>query len=115
MNHRTKGRKFGRTKDQRKAFIKSLMGNLVKNGRIRTTEARAKEIRRHIEKLITKSRIDNLTNRRILNQKLQKSEAKKMMDEIGPKYKERNGGYIRIIKLNPRPKDGSPMAIIEFV
>lgn len=115
MKHQVKTRKFGRKIDQRKALIKSLMSGLIKNEKIKTTEAKAKELRPKIEKLVTKARIKNLANRRLLMRCLDKSGVEKIVSEIAPRYTDRKGGYTRIIKLSPRKKDGSPMAIIEFV
>ncbi|MFC1625397.1 50S ribosomal protein L17 [Patescibacteria group bacterium] len=115
MRNQKKGRKLGRETGQRKALIKSLMNSFVKYGKIETTEAKAKELRPRIEKLITKAKLNNLANRRILARYFTPAITKKMMDEIGPRYKERKGGYTRITKLSPRAKDRSPMAIIEFV
>ncbi|MCF7835845.1 MAG: 50S ribosomal protein L17 [Candidatus Marinimicrobia bacterium] len=115
MKHQSKGRKLGRKKEQRIALLKSLSNSLIKHGKIKTTEAKAKELRPHIEKLITRSKEGTLANRRILTNHFSDNLVKKMIDEIGPKYKERNGGYTRITKLGPRLIDGSPMAIIELV
>jgi large subunit ribosomal protein L17 len=115
MLHQTKTRKLGRKKDQRKALIKSLMSGLIKNEKIRTTEAKAKELRPKIEKLITRAMKKDLASRRILVKHLDKSSVDKIVNVIAPKYTGRKGGYTRITKLSPRKKDGSPMAIIEFV
>jgi len=115
MKHRTKGRKLGREKDQKKALLRSLVNSFVKHGKIETTEAKAKELRPKIEKMITKAKTDNLTNRRLLARSLKNDLVKKMMSEIGPRYKERKGGYTRIIKLGPRVKDAASKALIEFV
>jgi large subunit ribosomal protein L17 len=115
MKHRAKGRKLGRKRDQRKALLKSLMNSLVKYGKIETTEAKAKEIRPRIEKLVTKAKAGNLANRRLLMRYLQKDAVKKLMEETASRYKDRRGGYTRIIKLHPKQKDKSPTAMIEFV
>lgn len=115
MKHRSKGRKLGRKKDQRKALRKSLMDGLIEHGKIKTTEAKAKEIRPKIEKLVTKARLGTLANRRLLSEKLSSGATKKMMDEIGPKYKDCKGGYTRITKIGARKGDAAPMATIEFV
>ncbi|MFC1757034.1 50S ribosomal protein L17 [Patescibacteria group bacterium] len=115
MKHQYKTRKLGRTKDQRKALLRTQLNSLIEHDKIKTTEAKAKELRPRIEKLITRSKVDNVTNRRFLAEYIKKNMVKKMMDEIGPKYKQRPGGYTRITKLNPRLGDGSKMAIIEFV
>jgi len=115
MRKRKKGRKFNRERDQRKAFIKLLASNLIIKERIITTEARAKEVSPWVEKMITKSKTNNLASIRMLNRFFPKEVVKKMISEIGPRYKERTGGYTRIIKLPPRKSDGAKMAIIELV
>lgn len=115
MKHQSKGRKLGRKKDQRKALRKSLMEGLVEHGKIKTTEAKAKEIRPKIEKLVSRARKDTLAGRRLLAKQLSAKSVKKMMGDIGPRYVERKGGYTRIIKMGARKGDSSPMAIIEFV
>ena len=116
MRHHVRNRKFGRETDQRAAFLRSLALALIERGKIKTTEARAKELRPFIEKLITKGREGTLASRRIVLSRLGvESGAKKLCDEISPRYKDRNGGYTRITKLPARPGDASKMAVIEFV
>ncbi len=117
MRHHNKNRKFGRTRNQRRALLKSLALSLVNHGRIITTLAKAKEIRPYIEKIVTRAKIANLPNQRLLISKLmnRKTEVKKLFKEIAPKYMDRKGGYTRIIKMPARISDASPMAIIEFV
>jgi large subunit ribosomal protein L17 len=115
MHHQRTGRKLGRTKDQRRALMKSLMNNLVLYGKIETTEAKAKELRPKIEKLVTKAKSDNLASRRYLTKFLTQKNTKKLISEIAPKYKTRNGGYTRLIKMRIRKGDASPMSVIEFV
>ena len=95
--------------------MKSLAFNLVAKEKIKTTEARAKELRPFIEKFVTRAKKDNLANRRLLIAKLGQQTAKKLFEKIAPKYKDKNGGYTRIIKLPHRKSDASKMAIIEFV
>ena len=95
--------------------MKSLAFNLVAKEKIKTTEARAKELRPFIEKFVTRAKKDNLANRRLLIAKLGQQTAKKLFEKIAPKYKDKNGGYTRIIKLSLRKSDASKMAIIEFV
>ncbi|MBI3335841.1 MAG: 50S ribosomal protein L17 [Candidatus Portnoybacteria bacterium] len=109
------GRKFHRERDQRKAFLKSLARNLVWSQRLRTTQARAKELRPFIEPLVTKAKKGNLANIRLLKKYFDDQTVFKLSKEIGPRYIERPGGYTRIIKLPPRRGDGAKMAIIEFV
>lgn len=110
-------RKFGRTRDIRAALMKSLAFSLIKKGRIKTTEAKAKSLRPFIEKLITIAKKQNLTARRLLLSRLynNKEAAEKMLKDISPKYAERAGGYTRILKLGRRKSDASKIALIEFV
>jgi len=116
MNHCKKGRKLGRKRDQKKALLKNLAASLILKEKIKTTEAKAKEVRPFIEKLITKSRIvNNLSVIRYLAKYLPIEARKKIVKEIGPRYQERAGGYTRIVKLGPRKTDGAKMAIIELV
>lgn len=115
MKHHKKTRTLGRKTDARKALLRSLAYNLVKNDSIKTTEAKAKELRPFIEKLISKAKVGNLAERKLLISRVGEEAAKKLVDEIGPKYKTRPGGYSRIIKLPARKSDASKMAIIELV
>ncbi len=116
MRHRKKKKILGRKTGPRKALLRGLAINLVLFGRIRTTEAKAKALRPFIEPLVTLSRKKDLNTIRRLKAALDNKEAvKKMIEEIGPRYLERNGGYTRIIKLGTRKGDGAKMAIIEFV
>jgi len=117
MRHGRKNRKFGRKANVRRGFIRSLAIALIDNEQIITTEARAKELRPYVEKLLTKAKKSDLHARRLISSRLgnQVSLANKMVDVIAPRYKERDGGYIRIVKLPQRQGDASPMAIIEFV
>ncbi|MEK7582214.1 MAG: 50S ribosomal protein L17 [Patescibacteria group bacterium] len=117
MRHHNTKRKFGRVTKVRSALLKSLLRSFIIHGKISTTEAKAKEIRPIIEGLVTKARTGTLASRRFITAKLGNQEkiSKKLCDEIAPKYKERNGGYTRIIKLPQRKSDGSKMAVIEFV
>lgn len=115
MRKRNKGRKFGRKTDQRKALLKSIARAIFLHGKIKTTEAKAKEARMMIEKLITKAKTGGLANIRLLARDLSPQIVKKLVNEIAPQYKERNGGYTRIIRLGQRQIDGAKMAIIELV
>ncbi len=117
MRHHNNKRKFGRSKNQKKALVNSLALNLILKGKIRTTEPKAKELRPFVEKLITKAKKGDLSARKFLISKLfnRKEEVAKLFDIIAPKYKGRSGGYTRIMKLGARKSDGSKMAIIEFV
>jgi len=96
-------------------LFKALISALLLHEKIETTEAKAKEISGLTEKLITKSRQNTLQSRRSLASLLAPQLVKKMVDEIGPRYKDRNGGYTRIMRLGPRMSDGAKMAIIELV
>lgn len=116
MRHLKKGKKFGRRRGQRKAFLKSLSVNLLDKGKIMTTEVRAKETKKIVERLITRAKKQNIQSLRFLMKTLPKSTAFKLYHEIAPRYKERNGGYTRIIKQGKyRVGDAAKQAIIEFV
>lgn len=116
MRHRVKGRKLSRTASHRKATMRALTMALVKEHRITTTVAKAKELRRFVEPLITRAKEDNLLNRRMVFSSLQNKETvKKLFSEVGPKSADRNGGYTRVIKLGFRQGDGAEMALIELV
>ena len=117
MRHHDANRKFGRSKNQRSALLKGLVASLIERGRIMTTEAKAKELRPKMEKMITKAKNPTLANRRLLLAGLYNNAqvVEKLVADIAPKYAERAGGYTRITKLTPRKGDGSPMAVIEFV
>lgn len=117
MRHHNNIRKFGRDKNQRHALMKGLMLALIAHGKIQTTEAKAKELRPAIEKMITKANVGTLASRRLVISRLYNltSEANKLINEIAPKYKDRNGGYTRITKLPRRSGDASKMAVIEFI
>ncbi len=107
------GRKFGRTRSQRKALLSGLGSSLVISGRIKTTEAKAKELRMFIEPLITKARTGSLTARKALGAALSSKAAKKLFDD-GKKY-DRKGGYTRITKLGTRSSDAAKMVYIEIL
>ncbi len=116
MNHAHTGRKFGRRRGQRRAFVKSLAGNLVMHGRIVTTEARAKAIRPVVEHLITEAKKQNLAAFRRLLSKTDKTVAAKLYYDLAARYKNRRGGYLRISHTDiARRRDGSFRAVIEFV
>ena len=109
------GRKFSREKDQRKALKKSLARALFLHGKMKTTEAKAKETSSFSEKLITKAKKGDISVRRALAKDFSPKLVKKLVEEIAPNYKDRKGGYTRITKLGPRKSDGAKMAIIELV
>lgn len=115
MRKRKRGRKLSRKRDQRKALLKGLATNLILKEKIETTEAKAKELARFVEKQISRAKIDNLYSRRLLARSFSKEIVKKLITEIAPRYKERKGGYTRIIKLGPRKSNGAKMVIIELV
>ncbi len=115
MRKRKCGRKLSRKRNQRKALLKALANALVLKEKIKTTEAKAKEISKFTEKFITLAKKGTLSSRRLLIRFFSKKAVKKLVDEIGPRYKERKGGYTRIIKLGPRKSDGAKMAIIELI
>ncbi len=109
-------RKLGRTSDHRKAMLRGMVTFLLENGKIETTVTRAKEVRAEAEKMITLGKANTLhTKRQVYSYITKESVAKKLFDEIVPKYAERNGGYTRIYKLGPRRGDAAEMAIIELV
>lgn len=115
MRKQKQGRKLGRKIGPRKALLKSLALALILKEKIRTTETKAKELRPFLEPLITKAKKQNLSNQRELRKYFANELVKKMILKLGPRYKERQGGYTRIIKLGPRASDGAKMAIIELV
>ncbi len=117
MRHHDANRKFNRDGNQRTALLRGLASSLVIHGRIETTEAKAKELRPKIEKLVTKAKNPTLANRRVLLAGFYNNEdvVTKLIDDIAPAYKERAGGYTRITKIVSRKSDGSPMAVIAFV
>lgn len=115
MRKRKKGRKLSRKSDQRRALKKSLARSLFLRGRIETTEAKAKELRPFAEKLVTRAKKGDVSAHRYFTRYFDERTVKKLVNELGPRYKERPGGYTRIIKLGPRQGDGAEMAVIELV
>jgi len=110
-----KGRKFGRVKKVRKALLKSLIVNLIRHGRIKTTQAKAKELSKNIEPFITCAKRKTLADIRKLAKILPPASLKKIINDIAPKYQTRPGGYTRIIKAECRQHDAAEMCYIEFV
>lgn len=109
-------RKLGRASDHRKAMLRAMVTYLLENGKIETTLARAKEVRSMAEKMITLGKRDNLhAKRQVFSFITKENVAKKVIDEIGPKYTDRDGGYTRIVKTGVRRGDAAEMAIIELV
>lgn len=115
MKHLKRGRKFGRECDQREALLKSLVSALFEKEKITTTEAKAKEIKPYAEKLITKSRQAGISQMREMAKLFSEKITKKLINEIAPRYKERPGGYTRIVKLGCRKSDGARMAVVELI
>jgi large subunit ribosomal protein L17 len=116
MRHHNANRKFGRERNQRKALLRSLAVALIDKEKIKTTQAKAKEIGPYVEKLITRGKTASMAARRILISRIgSPTLVKKILEDIAPRYTTRKGGYTRITKLPARIKDGSPMAQIEFV
>jgi large subunit ribosomal protein L17 len=116
MRHHNKNRKFGRKTNQRHALLKSLACSLIRDEKIVTTEAKAKELRPFIEKVITHGKNNTVTSRRLIASRIgSKDMANKLVDDISSQYVKREGGYTRIIKLPLRQTDAAKMAQIEFV
>ena len=116
MRHRVGMRKLGRPTGHRLSLIRNLMTDLIRHERLRTTEPKAAELRREVEKLITTARANDVHARRLVAAKLYDAEVvKKLFADIVPRYQDRPGGFTRTVKLMPRRGDGAPMAQIEFV
>ena len=119
MKHGKKINKLNRTSSHRKALMSNMVSSLVVHKQITTTDAKAKELRRYAERLVTYAKKDNLHGRRLILKSIKGSNSKSianiLMHEIAPMYKNRNGGYTRIIKLGNRKNDNSLVSIIEFV
>ena len=116
MRHRKKIAKLGRTAPHRKAMLSNMMTSLFINERVTTTQTRAKELKRTAERVLTCAKKGDLHSRRqVLRVIADKQVVAKLFDELGPRYKSRNGGYTRVIKLGPRRGDGAFMSIVELV
>ena len=116
MRHRKAGRSLRRTSEQRLALLRNLATSLIESGAIETTEAKAKELRPFVEKLITKARTGTLHARRLAIKHIHKREAAdKLFQELGPKFATRAGGYTRILKVGHRKGDGAEKARIELI
>ena len=113
MRHRKSGRRLGRNSSHRKAMFRNMAASMLKHETIRTTLPKAKELRRVVEPLITLARNDSVANRRLAFDRLRDKEVVgKLFSELGPRFKDRPGGYLRILKTGPRPGDAAPMAIV---
>ena len=116
MRHRKSGRKFSRTSAHREAMFVNMAASLFKHELIRTTLPKAKELRRVAEPLITIGKVDGVANRRLAMSRLRDKEAVgKLFVDLGPRYKERPGGYLRIMKCGFRLGDNAPMAYVELI
>jgi large subunit ribosomal protein L17 len=116
MRHRQSGRQLNRNSSHRKAMFKNMSISLVEHELIKTTVPKAKELRRHLEPLITLAKIDSVANRRLAFRRLNSKEAVgKLFNDLGPRYEARPGGYLRILKCGYRTGDKAPMAYVELV
>ncbi|HKT30181.1 50S ribosomal protein L17 [Dyella sp.] len=116
MRHQKSGRKFNRTSSHREAMFKNMAASLIKHELIRTTLPKAKELRRVAEPLITLAKSDSVANRRLAFARLRDKQAVgKLFVELGPRYRERPGGYLRVLKCGFRPGDNAPLAYVELV
>lgn len=116
MHHRKTGRKFGRDSSHRKAMFRNLSVSIMRHEMVKTTLAKAKEIRGVVEPLITLGREDSVANRRLAFSRLRDKEmVAKLFTVLGPRYSKRPGGYLRVLKCGHRPGDTAPMAIVELV
>ena len=116
MRHGISQRKLSRKSGHRKALFRNMSANLIKHEQIVTTRAKAKELRPYIEKLVTLAKRGGLSNRRLAMARLQEeTQLKKLFDVLAERYKDRDGGYTRVVKAGPRSSDAAEMAVIEFV
>ncbi len=116
MRHRKSGRHLNRSRSHLRAMFKNMSTSLVRHELIKTTVPKAKELRRVVEPLITLAKIDSVANRRLAFARLRdRDSVTKLFNELGPRYKERPGGYLRILKCGPRSGDRAPMAYVELV
>ena len=116
MRHRKAGRQLNRNSSHRKAMFRNMAASLFEHELIKTTLPKAKELRRVVEPLITMAKDDNVAKRRLAFARLRSDAAVgKLFGELGPRYRERSGGYLRILKCGYRPGDKAPMAFVELV
>ncbi|MDG1693291.1 MAG: 50S ribosomal protein L17 [Porticoccaceae bacterium] len=116
MRHRYSGRKLNKTSSHKRAMFRNMTASLVEHELIKTTLPKAKELRRFAEPLITLAKDDSVANRRLVFDRLRSKEAVgKLFSDLGPRYQERPGGYLRILKCGMRTGDNAPMAYVELV
>ena len=119
MRHQKKGRKLNRTISHRKALFSNLAASLVIHKKIRTTEAKGKELRTYIDRLVTYAKRGDVHGRRLIQKKISGKRGKEianiLIHDIAPVYTDRQGGYTRLIKLNNRKNDNAPVSLVEFV
>jgi len=115
MIHSQKTKQLGREMNVRNALLKTLAVSLIRDGKIKTTETKAKYLKPIVERLVTKAKVGDVSARRFLSSKVGPVSAKALVNTIALKYKDRNGGYLRITKLIDRKNDGAKIAQIEFV
>ncbi len=116
MRHRKSGRHLNRTRSHVQAMFKNMSSSLVRHELIRTTVPKAKELRRVVEPLITLAKTDSVANRRLAFSRLRdRDSVSKLFNVLGPRYQQRPGGYLRILKCGVRPGDRAPMAYVELV
>ncbi|HKK49814.1 MAG TPA: 50S ribosomal protein L17 [Alkalispirochaeta sp.] len=116
MKHKIGYNRLGRKTAHRKAMTRNMLTSLFRHERIRTTKAKALAVRRTAEKMITRAKLDSVHNRRIIGKDIKDSAVlAKMFTEIGPRFKERPGGYTRVLKLGPRSSDAAEMVVLELV
>ena len=116
MRHAFANKKLNRTSEHRKALLKNMLNSLIKYEQIKTTLPKAKELRGFVERLITISKVDTVAKRRIVFSRIRSKQAvSKLFEDIGPRFKQRPGGYTRVLKCGYRPGDKAPMAIIQLV
>ncbi|HUF22410.1 MAG TPA: 50S ribosomal protein L17 [Burkholderiales bacterium] len=116
MRHKKAGRRLGRNSSHRKAMFRNMAASLLRHETIQTTLPKAKELRRVVEPLITLAKEDGVAKRRLAFDRLRDKEVVgKLFTDLGPRFQGRPGGYLRILKLGPRPGDSAPMAIVQFV
>ena len=119
MRHQKRGRKFNRTSSHRQAMMSNLASSLILHKRIQTTDAKSKELRGFVERLVTYAKSGDVHGRRLIQKKIHGKRAKQianiLIHDIAPTYQNRNGGYTRLIKLNNRKNDNAPVSMIEFI